>query len=66
MKNDFKNNVNYNITNWQVSLSKMCHEWPNNAVTHECESEIKNDNFTLSFLFNSIQNIFYLYNKYYN
>ena len=31
-----KNNVNYTITNWRVSLSKICHEWPNNAVTHEC------------------------------
>jgi hypothetical protein len=27
----------YTITNWRVSLSKICHEWPNNAVTHECE-----------------------------
>jgi hypothetical protein len=26
----------YTITNWQVSLSKICHNWPNNAVTHEC------------------------------
>jgi hypothetical protein len=26
----------YTITNWQVSLSKICHEWPNNAVTYEC------------------------------
>jgi hypothetical protein len=25
----------YTITNWRVSLSKICHEWPNNAVTHE-------------------------------
>jgi hypothetical protein len=24
------------INNWRVSLSKICHEWPNNAVTHEC------------------------------
>jgi hypothetical protein len=24
------------ITNWRVSLSKICHEWPNNTVTHEC------------------------------
>jgi hypothetical protein len=22
--------------NWRVSLSKTCHERPNNAVTHEC------------------------------
>jgi hypothetical protein len=28
--------VIYTITNWRVSLSKICHEWPNNAVTHEC------------------------------
>ena len=28
--------INYTITNWRVSLSKICHEWPNNAVTHEC------------------------------
>jgi hypothetical protein len=27
---------NYTITNCRVSLSKICHEWPNNAVTHEC------------------------------
>jgi hypothetical protein len=26
----------YTKTNWRVSLSKICHEWPNNAVTHEC------------------------------
>ena len=26
------------ITNWRVSLSKICHEWPNNAVTQECAS----------------------------
>ena len=26
----------YTITNWRVSLSNICHEWPNNAVTHEC------------------------------
>ena len=26
---------NYTITNWRVSLSKICHEWPNNTVTHE-------------------------------
>jgi hypothetical protein len=29
------NSVIYTITNWRVSLSKICHEWPNNAVTHE-------------------------------
>ena len=23
----------YTITNWRVSLSKICHEWPNNTVT---------------------------------
>jgi hypothetical protein len=22
------------ITNWRVSLSKICHSWPNNIVTH--------------------------------
>ena len=27
---------NYTTTNWRVSLSKICHEWPNNTVTHEC------------------------------
>ena len=27
---------NCTITNWQVSLSKIGHEWPNIAVTHEC------------------------------
>jgi hypothetical protein len=26
----------YTITNWRVSLSKICHDWPNNTVTHEC------------------------------
>jgi hypothetical protein len=26
----------YTITNWRVSLSKICHEWTNNAVTQEC------------------------------
>jgi hypothetical protein len=26
----------YTITNWWVSLSKICYEWPNNTVTHEC------------------------------
>ena len=26
----------YTITNWRVSLSKICHEWPHNAVTNEC------------------------------
>jgi hypothetical protein len=31
-----KSGYNYTITNWLVSLSKICHEWPNNAVTHEC------------------------------
>ena len=31
-----KTQINYTITNWRVSLSKICHEWPNNAVTHEC------------------------------
>ena len=25
----------YTITNWWVSLSKICHKWPNNAVTHD-------------------------------
>jgi hypothetical protein len=25
----------YTITNRRVSLSKICHEWPNNTVTHE-------------------------------
>jgi hypothetical protein len=31
-------NMNNTITNWRVSLSKICHEWPNNALTHECHS----------------------------
>ena len=26
----------YTITNRRVSLSKICHGWPYNAVTHEC------------------------------
>jgi hypothetical protein len=29
-------NIIYTITNWRVSLSKICLEWPNNAVTHSC------------------------------
>ena len=24
------------ITNWRVSLSRICHSWPNNVVTHSC------------------------------
>ena len=32
--------INYTITNWRVSLSKICHEWPNNTVTHECAHRI--------------------------
>ena len=28
--------INCTLTNWRVSLSKICHEWPNNTVTHEC------------------------------
>ena len=43
-KNRFDNTLlkvmNYTITNWRVSLSKICHEWPNNAVTHECEQRM--------------------------
>jgi hypothetical protein len=31
--------ITYTITNWRVLLSKICHEWPNNAVTHECAHE---------------------------
>jgi hypothetical protein len=31
-KNNYKKK-NYTITNWRVSLSKICHEWPNNTVT---------------------------------
>ena len=29
------------ITNWQVSLSKICHSWPNNVVTHSCAARIR-------------------------
>jgi hypothetical protein len=32
--------INYTITNWRVSLSKICQEWPNNTVTHECATKI--------------------------
>jgi hypothetical protein len=32
----------YTITNRRVSLSKICHGWPNNAVTHECAHESLN------------------------
>jgi len=28
------------ITNWWVSLSKICHSWPNNIVTHSCAVRI--------------------------
>jgi hypothetical protein len=28
------------ITNWRVSLSKRCHSWPNNVVTHSCAAHI--------------------------
>jgi hypothetical protein len=34
--NLIKSDCIYTITNWRVSLSKICHEWPNNTVTHEC------------------------------
>jgi hypothetical protein len=27
-------NKYYNYCNWRVSLSKICHSWPNNVVTH--------------------------------
>ena len=29
------------ITNWRVSLSKICHSWPNNVVTHSCAVRIR-------------------------
>ena len=29
-----------NITNWRVSLSKICHSWPNNVVTQSCTARI--------------------------
>jgi hypothetical protein len=29
------------ITNWRVSLSKICHSWPNNIVTHSCTALIR-------------------------
>ena len=32
-------NFNLLLTNWWVSLSKICHEWLNNAVTQESELE---------------------------
>ena len=31
-----KVNIIYTITYWPASISKICHEWPNNTVTHEC------------------------------
>jgi hypothetical protein len=34
-RNIFYLNIINTITNWQVSLSKICHKWPNNTVTHE-------------------------------
>ena len=30
-----------NITNWRVSLSKICHSWQNNVVTHSCAACIR-------------------------
>ena len=32
---------NYTMANWRVSLSKICHEWANNAVTHECAQRMR-------------------------
>ena len=29
------------ITNWRVSLSKICHSWPNNVVTQSCAARIR-------------------------
>jgi hypothetical protein len=34
--NGYSLHNSYIITNWRVSLSKICNEWPNNTVTHEC------------------------------
>ena len=28
------------ITNWWISLSKICHSWPNNIATHSCTEHI--------------------------
>jgi hypothetical protein len=28
------------ISNWQISLSKICHSWPNNVVTHSWAAHI--------------------------
>ena len=36
MKKAQKNPSIYTISNWRVSISKICHKSPNNAVTHEC------------------------------
>ena len=34
-------NIINTITNWQVSLSKIYHEWPNNAVKHGCVQRMR-------------------------
>ena len=50
--------------NWRVSLSKICYERPNNAVTHECTQCIIMFNVYLSYyvLVHVVQtNIKYLY-----
>jgi hypothetical protein len=35
-KHFFFINIINTITNWRVSLSKICQSWPNNVVTHSC------------------------------
>ena len=29
------------ITNWRVSLSIICHSWPNSVITHSCAARIR-------------------------
>jgi hypothetical protein len=38
VETDIITSIIYTITNWRVSLSKICHSWPNKAITHEWHS----------------------------
>jgi hypothetical protein len=52
---------NYTTTNWRVSLSKICHEWPNNTVTHECAQRMSELQRHLVMFFEAIHIIVYPY-----
>ena len=59
-RNHFSNVDIYTITNWLVSLSKICHSWPNNVVTHSCASI---SNIWIKSLTNNIQHCLKADNK---